>query len=203
MAIVPAKTLAMEDRHVEIEDGKTEVRNVLVLPADKKLLTHRSKTGDLEIDQTPIYISHYKWMGTAFVAVSAGRHHHQRADARTVVGARDADPDVARLHLVGGGLAGAASWPGSDCWRRTSTCPATSCCRRCCLSSGCSTSYRWIARHTSSFRRARSAGAGWRSAAAKPFSTPPAWSCRSNAPTCSATGFSVPAPATCSSAPPA
>ncbi|MCI0683413.1 MAG: hypothetical protein L0Y71_15015 [Gemmataceae bacterium] len=67
MAIVPAKTVALEQRQVEIEPGKFETRNVLVLDDNANLVTRRNADGVHEIFQPTIYMSRHKWMGTVFV----------------------------------------------------------------------------------------------------------------------------------------
>jgi hypothetical protein len=70
MVIVPPGTIAAPDRDVEVEDGKVlQKRDVLILPANQKLLTHKVAAGDPEIDQPSVYISHRKGLGTMFLAI--------------------------------------------------------------------------------------------------------------------------------------
>lgn len=69
MAVVPAGTIALPDRQVEVNDNEFENRDVLVLPKGAKLLTHRNLAGEDETDQTPIFMTHRKGLGTLFIAV--------------------------------------------------------------------------------------------------------------------------------------
>jgi hypothetical protein len=68
LAIVPAGTVALSDRLVEIDDNAQERRDVLVLPKGKKLLEHKNAAGEQD-DQTSMFISRHKGLGTLFIAV--------------------------------------------------------------------------------------------------------------------------------------
>jgi len=69
MAIVPRGTVALEKRSVEMEPGKFETRDVLVLDPNEKLVTRKNADGEPVIFQPTIYMSRQKWMGTIFAIV--------------------------------------------------------------------------------------------------------------------------------------
>jgi len=69
MAIVPDKTVPLEKRQVELEPGKTETRDGLVLDEKAKLVTRRNADGQQVPFPATIYMARQKWMGTVFAIV--------------------------------------------------------------------------------------------------------------------------------------
>lgn len=69
MAIVPAGTKAMPGAAIEVEPGKIEKHDALVLHEKEKLLTQRGAHGDQEVFEPTIYMSRHKSLGTLFIMV--------------------------------------------------------------------------------------------------------------------------------------
>jgi hypothetical protein len=69
MAIVPAKTVPKEKLQVELEPGKTETRDALILDGKEKLVTRKNADGQQEPFPATIYMARQKWMGTVFAIV--------------------------------------------------------------------------------------------------------------------------------------
>jgi hypothetical protein len=67
MAVVPANTVAHKDRKVEVDEGKVETRNVLVLPDNSALVERRNRAGEMEVFQPTIFMSPRRTYGTLFV----------------------------------------------------------------------------------------------------------------------------------------
>ncbi len=69
-AIVPAGTVAYEKRKVEIDDkGTMDVRDVLILEKDKKLVTHKDDDGNDVIVQPRIFVLPYKTFGSVYAII--------------------------------------------------------------------------------------------------------------------------------------
>ena len=70
LAIVPAKTVAAENRMVDVDGkGTMEERNVLILEKGAKLWTHKDAEGNEEIVQPEIYVTDYKTIGSIYVII--------------------------------------------------------------------------------------------------------------------------------------
>jgi len=69
MAVVPANTQAFNDREVEVEPGKREKRNVLILPEKADLVKRKNVQGEWEIFPPTIFVSPRRTPGTLFVIV--------------------------------------------------------------------------------------------------------------------------------------
>ena len=83
LAIVPAGTIAAEDREVDVDGkGKKEKRHVLILDAKKELGKRKTEQGEMVLDDPSIMISHFKAarLHLRYFASGNHRHHqHQRA----------------------------------------------------------------------------------------------------------------------------
>jgi hypothetical protein len=64
MAVVPSGTLAVEQANVEVEPGKIETRDVVVLPK-----RHAADKADAGFHEPRFIVSHYKSLGTTFLIV--------------------------------------------------------------------------------------------------------------------------------------
>jgi len=70
LAIVPAGTEAKKERRVEVEDGKLESRDVLILPSGKYLAERPAADGtDSEVEQPRFHLAHNKNLGIIFLIV--------------------------------------------------------------------------------------------------------------------------------------
>jgi len=70
LAVVPGKTIAAEERTVDVDGkGKMEKRNVLILAEGKKLWYQLDEDGNREIVQPEIFISDYKTLGSIYVII--------------------------------------------------------------------------------------------------------------------------------------
>lgn len=68
LAIVPAGTVAVEQREVVVDEaGTREVRDVLILPKGAKLVRHKDREGNVEIFQPTIYVTQHRTLGTIYV----------------------------------------------------------------------------------------------------------------------------------------
>jgi hypothetical protein len=70
LIIVPHHSVAASNRKVEVsEDGRMDVRDVVILPDGKKHFTRRAPDGSEKIDQPTIYIAHSRTIGFIFMVV--------------------------------------------------------------------------------------------------------------------------------------
>jgi hypothetical protein len=69
MAIVPPGTVAAQQRQVELEDGKLETRDVLILDKGKKLFTRLDSDGNAVLIQPTIHAAPHRTIGTVYLLV--------------------------------------------------------------------------------------------------------------------------------------
>ena len=70
LAFVPADTVAVEQREVDVDGkGTREVRDVLILSQKRHHTTQKNDQGEAEPMQPTIFMTHYRWVGTLYVIV--------------------------------------------------------------------------------------------------------------------------------------
>src|SRR5262245_5874084 len=69
MAIVPEGTKPLPGVAIEVEPGKVEKHDALVLPEKEKLVTHKTARGEQQTFEPTIYMSRHKSIGTFFIMI--------------------------------------------------------------------------------------------------------------------------------------